>query len=158
MRPGGKTIARACGYSSAASVSLPEELEEALAGMKAAEGPCFLEVKCALGARSDLGRPTTTPQENKRALMTYLREVRPLPICSPPILLRAIAPMEWLLERTNFEIAFEQAIVSYPKSYRFLTCFPGRVQTQTMFFCGPLCFFRWILHTVEQNLMRRRTV
>ena len=29
----------------------------------------FLEVKCAIGARADLGRPTTSAKENKEAFM-----------------------------------------------------------------------------------------
>ena len=37
-----------------------------------AGGPVFLEVKCAIGARADLGRPTTTAKENKEAFMKQL--------------------------------------------------------------------------------------
>ena len=51
----------------------PEELEAALQEAKAADGLCFIEVKCAVGARADLGRPTTSPQENKAAFMKTLR-------------------------------------------------------------------------------------
>lgn len=65
-------IARACGYPSAMSVESPEALDQALTGAKAAKRLCFIEVKCALGSRADLGRPTTTPQENKAALMSHL--------------------------------------------------------------------------------------
>ena len=65
-------IARACGYASALSVDSPEGLDGALAAAKAANCLTFLEVKCALGARDDLGRPTTTPQENKTAFMAAL--------------------------------------------------------------------------------------
>ena len=36
------------------------------------DGPIFLEVKCAIGARADLGRPTTSPKENKEAFMKLL--------------------------------------------------------------------------------------
>ncbi len=32
----------------------------------------FLEVKCAIGARTDLGRPTTSAKENKEAFMRGL--------------------------------------------------------------------------------------
>ena len=32
----------------------------------------LIEAACALGARSDLGRPTTTAQENKQAFAEYL--------------------------------------------------------------------------------------
>ena len=35
-------------------------------------GPIFLEVKCAIGARADLGRPTTSAKENKEAFMRGL--------------------------------------------------------------------------------------
>lgn len=44
----------------------------ALAAAKAANQLTLIEVKCALGARDDLGRPTTTPQENKAAFMAAL--------------------------------------------------------------------------------------
>lgn len=43
------------------SVDSPEELAKALEMAKKARQLTFLEVKCALGARDDLGRPTTTP-------------------------------------------------------------------------------------------------
>ena len=65
-------IARACGYCSAASVDSLEELANVLEAAKAAGQLAFIEVKCALGARADLGRPTTTPQENKAAFMENL--------------------------------------------------------------------------------------
>ena len=67
-------IARACGYPKALSADNPKALEQALAAAKAANCLTFLEVKCALGARDDLGRPTTTPQENKAAFMAALGE------------------------------------------------------------------------------------
>lgn len=35
-------------------------------------GPTFLEVRVKPGARSDLGRPQTSPVENKQALIEYL--------------------------------------------------------------------------------------
>jgi len=65
-------IARACGYPKAASADGPENLNSALAAVKAAGCLTFLEVKCALGARADLGRPAATPQENKVAFMAAL--------------------------------------------------------------------------------------
>ncbi len=67
-------IARACGYPSVASADSRSELDEALEAAKAANQLAFIEVKCALGARADLGRPTTTPQENKAAFMANLEE------------------------------------------------------------------------------------
>lgn len=65
-------IARACGYPGAVSVNSRSELERALAAAKEAKQLTLIEVKCALGARDDLGRPTTTPQENKAAFMAAL--------------------------------------------------------------------------------------
>ena len=65
-------IARACGYPGAVSVDSPEALDDALEAAKAANLLTFIEVRCALGARDDLGRPTTTPQENKAAFMAAL--------------------------------------------------------------------------------------
>lgn len=69
-------IAKACGYPHAATAETIEELDVALQEAKTRRELCFLEVKCAIGARPDLGRPTTTPQENKRAFMERL-EVNP---------------------------------------------------------------------------------
>jgi phosphonopyruvate decarboxylase len=65
-------IARACGYSTAASASSAEQIKEALQLMNGSEGPHFLEVRAKAGARADLGRPTTSTHENKEAFMTML--------------------------------------------------------------------------------------
>lgn len=65
-------IARACGYPWAVTARTPEELERALAEARGRRRLSLIEVKCAIGARADLGRPTTTPQENKRAFMERL--------------------------------------------------------------------------------------
>lgn len=62
-------IARACGYPGAMSVSTPEELDEALTAAKVGWELRFIEVKCALGARKNLGRPAAAPAENKAAFM-----------------------------------------------------------------------------------------
>ncbi|MBQ8074105.1 MAG: phosphonopyruvate decarboxylase [Clostridia bacterium] len=67
-------LARAAGYALAASADSPETLEARLTACGAARGPVMLEVRCACGARSDLGRPTTTPVENRDALMAFLRK------------------------------------------------------------------------------------
>ena len=67
-------IARACGYTAVYSAKDENELAEALQSAKDAAGPVFLEVKSAIGARADLGRPTTTPQENRDAFMQELQK------------------------------------------------------------------------------------
>ena len=67
-------IAKACNYSSVFSVSSKDELEAVLLSLAEQPKPVFIEVKSAIGSRPDLGRPTTTPVENKTALMAYLQE------------------------------------------------------------------------------------
>ncbi len=65
-------VARACGYPNAVSVQDADALNRALQEAKASEKLTFIEVKCAVGARKDLGRPTTTALENKTAFMRFL--------------------------------------------------------------------------------------
>lgn len=65
-------IARACGYPHTACVTDEAALRAALDAAKACGTLSLIEVKCAVGARADLGRPTASPQENKRALMEEL--------------------------------------------------------------------------------------
>ena len=65
-------VARDCGYRYTATVSDEQGLTSALEEAKRAGGPAFIEAVCAVGARSDLGRPTTTAAENKEAFMKTL--------------------------------------------------------------------------------------
>jgi len=67
-------IARACGYPFTASVHTLEGLEQSLQAAKAGHALAFIEVKCALGSRADLGRPVEAPSENRAAFMTHLKE------------------------------------------------------------------------------------
>ena len=68
-------IAKACGYPKAVSVSTYEELDAELKAAKAGNELTLIEVKCSIGAREDLGRPTTTAIENKNAFTKYLSEL-----------------------------------------------------------------------------------
>lgn len=65
-------IARAVGYPHTYSVSTKEDLQEILKEIQNQDGLTLLEVKVKKGNRKDLGRPTTTPIENKEALMDFL--------------------------------------------------------------------------------------
>lgn len=65
-------IATACGYRFAATASTTFEISEGLRSLREATGPALLEIRVNKGARSNLGRPTSTPAENKRELMQYL--------------------------------------------------------------------------------------
>ena len=67
-------IAKACGYPAAVSVDSFEALDRELGIAKAYKGLRLIEVKCSIGARDDLGRPTTTALENKNNFMEYLAE------------------------------------------------------------------------------------
>lgn len=65
-------IAKACGYPNAVAVDSFEALDDALAKAVDTKELSLIEVKCAIGARADLGRPTTTALENKIAFMETL--------------------------------------------------------------------------------------
>ena len=67
-------VAKAVGYKATYSVETKEYLTELLGKVKDQEGPVLLEVKVKKGNRKDLGRPTTTPIQNKEALMSFLKD------------------------------------------------------------------------------------
>lgn len=67
-------VARACGYPYAVTVSSYEQLDVELELVKEKSCLCFIEVKCNIGARDNLGRPTTTARENKENFMKFLAE------------------------------------------------------------------------------------
>ena len=66
-------IAQACGYRHTQSCDSAATLDEALLALSKAEGPAALEIKVNKGNRSDLGRPTTSPQQNKQAFMDFVQ-------------------------------------------------------------------------------------
>jgi phosphonopyruvate decarboxylase len=66
-------LARACDYAHAERADDPETLSRKLAEIRALSGPSLLEIRTNRGARSDLGRPTTSPRQNKDAFMRRLR-------------------------------------------------------------------------------------
>ena len=68
------TVAKAVGYEHIFRAEDGESLDAALSAAKACGELALIEVMCAVGARADLGRPTTTPRENRDALMKYLQD------------------------------------------------------------------------------------
>ncbi len=66
-------VARATGYTGVSVVDTRADLVNALGEYRQKEGPALLIVKVRRGARSDLGRPTTTPVENKAAFMQLVQ-------------------------------------------------------------------------------------
>ena len=71
-------VAKAVGYKTAITVASKEELEKELSTLNSqlstVSGPVLLEIKVKKGNRKDLGRPTTTPIQNKEALMDFLKK------------------------------------------------------------------------------------
>ncbi len=67
-------IASGCGYENVVKAETPEELEAVLKDSETKDKLTFVEVLVTKGARKDLGRPKSTPKENKEALMQFLNK------------------------------------------------------------------------------------
>ena len=67
------SLAKACGYPNAISVNNFEDLDKALNEAKERSQLSLIEVKSAIGARDDLGRPTTSAKENAQDFKTFLQ-------------------------------------------------------------------------------------
>lgn len=68
-------VAKACGYPNAVCVDNFEDLDRELEVAKRRNELSLIEVKCSIGARENLGRPTTTALENKQNFMEYLKDL-----------------------------------------------------------------------------------
>lgn len=69
-----QSIAKACGYKAVYCAENNEDIEKAIKEMQTVEGPALLEIKVGISSRDNLGRPTTTPQENKNHFMDFLHQ------------------------------------------------------------------------------------
>ena len=67
------SAAKACGYPCAVCVDSAEALDRELEKAKTRGELSLIEVKCSIGSRGDLGRPTTSAIENKISFMDYLK-------------------------------------------------------------------------------------
>lgn len=65
-------IAKACGYKESITVSTAEEFMALSERINYLEGPVMIELRVRIDSRDNLGRPTTTPIENKEAFMCNL--------------------------------------------------------------------------------------
>jgi len=65
-------IAHASGYESVFCAQTKQELQSRLAELQRSSGPSLLEVRVRCGARKDIGRPVTTPSQNKNAFMDFV--------------------------------------------------------------------------------------
>ena len=66
-------IVLACGYRKAFSAATLDELKGILPEFINETGPVFLNIDVDISSRSDLGRPTTTPIENRNDFIKKLR-------------------------------------------------------------------------------------
>lgn len=66
-------IAEACGYENIYTASNKQELAEFFSRLNNVKGCVFIEVRTNLISRADLGRPTTTPIQNKEAFMKFVK-------------------------------------------------------------------------------------
>jgi len=67
-------IAKGCGYRSCLRADSAATLSNALFSLAGSEGPALLEVRISAGSRPDLGRPKSSPLENKKQLMELLAQ------------------------------------------------------------------------------------
>lgn len=63
------SVAKTVGYSHAERIQTMDELGHMLAAIKDCKGPVLYEIMVSLQSRSDLGRPSETPKENKDTFM-----------------------------------------------------------------------------------------
>lgn len=67
-------IAKACGYAYAVSVDNFADMDRELESVRDRKELSLIEIKCSIGARENLGRPTVSPIENKNQFMRFLDE------------------------------------------------------------------------------------
>jgi phosphonopyruvate decarboxylase len=66
-------IALACDYKNVICVEHKIDLKQAIKKIISLDGPNMIIVKVNKGSRKNLGRPTTTPQENKEQFMKFIK-------------------------------------------------------------------------------------
>ncbi len=67
-------ISLACGYKSVITIAQENDLKDFLSRINNLEYPCMAVIKTKKHSRADLGRPTTTPRQNKDCFMKYISE------------------------------------------------------------------------------------
>lgn len=66
-------IAAVCGYPEVKTIDNYVDLDQQLRQVKEGNMLTFLEVKCSVSSRQNLGRPTGKPEENKKIFMKEIR-------------------------------------------------------------------------------------
>lgn len=67
-------VFKACGYRNYFCANNSEDIETILLDIQDNAGPLLFEIRIKTGARSDLGRPKSTPVENKIAFMEKIKD------------------------------------------------------------------------------------
>ena len=73
-----QSIAKSCGYKNVLYADNKNDLKKSLEKIKGLDSCCFLEIKVNKGFRADLGRPTTSPIDNKKSFMSFLKKCKQL--------------------------------------------------------------------------------
>lgn len=68
------SIAKNCGYQLVLQAQTNNEIIKCMHDLKRFNGTVFFEVKVKKGFRKNLGRPTTTPIQNKKDLMKFIED------------------------------------------------------------------------------------
>lgn len=71
-----KAIALASGYKAYHVADSAENLKDAWQAAIANGGPVMIEVRIDTGSRADLGRPTSTPEQNKSSFMAHATQMQ----------------------------------------------------------------------------------
>jgi len=69
-----RSLVKACGYRAFSIASDEAGIRSAWREFSAAAGPVLLEVRVGLGSRDDLGRPKSSPEDNKHAFIEAARD------------------------------------------------------------------------------------
>lgn len=65
-------MVKACGYKSASIATNKEDIISFMKNIPSMVGPALLEIKVKIESRENLGRPSTTPIENKECFMNFV--------------------------------------------------------------------------------------
>jgi phosphonopyruvate decarboxylase len=66
-------IAKASGYPHTVRLCGAPDIVAVMQGLDAGAGPWFIEIPVLKGARKDLGRPKSTPKDNKALFMSFVQ-------------------------------------------------------------------------------------
>ncbi len=69
-----KNTAQSLGYLWAKSIASLDNISNSIKTLRETEGPALLEIQVKKGFRKNLGRPTTSPLQNKEAFMSFLKD------------------------------------------------------------------------------------